>query len=97
MLREIVEANILKYGDWKQASDDINSEVDKLSDILQKFPSGSMGLTPDEVRNSKEYKSAKKNFDNAFKKLQDFNKNSSKEFKRQKSKEHRANRGNRGK
>ena len=93
MLKEIVENNILSYGDWKQASKDLNSQVDDYSDKLNSFPKGEMGLTPDEVRNSKEYKLAKQNYNNAFKRLRDFNKKSSKEFKRRESKERRANRG----
>ena len=94
MLREILyENNLLSYGEWKKASDNLNSQVDGFSDRLNTFPRGEMGLTPDDVQNSKEYKLAKQNYNNAFKKLQNFNKKSSKEFLRRESKERRANRG----
>lgn len=36
------------------------------SAVLNLFPKGSMGLTPDEVKATPEWKAAKREFDNAF-------------------------------
>lgn len=51
----------------------IDAEVDRLSAILKKFPKGPMGLTPDSVKATSEYRKAKGEFDRAFKAMQNFN------------------------
>lgn len=42
---------------------------------------GSMGLVPDYIKDSLEFKAAKRNFDNAFNDLRNFNQNYIKTFK----------------
>ena len=93
MLREIIENNLLSYDDWKTAKDDLNTVVDIIGAKLDSNPTGEMGLTPDKIRKSKKYKQLDQDFKDIFKKLQDFNKKSPKEFKRREAKERRANRG----
>jgi len=68
--------------------------TDKASDALQEFSKfkGDMGLLPDEVRQSDEYRSKKRIFDQEFKKLREVNSLLMKYFKpemRQRSKEKR--------
>ena len=65
------------YDKWKKEQDDIQKDVDKTSSILQKF--GTIDVS-DEVRNKPDFKKAKKEYDIAFKKLQDFNKKSDKKY-----------------
>ncbi|QDJ96225.1 hypothetical protein Xoosp13_38 [Xanthomonas phage Xoo-sp13] len=55
--------------------------VDTLSAELQKFPKGPMGLTPDHVKATPEFKFAKYVFDLAFKKLREFNGEFNRKFK----------------
>jgi len=52
--------------------EEVYSAKQKLKNI-EGVSKGSMGLTPDEVKNSEEYKTAKANLDFAFRRLQNFN------------------------
>ena len=94
MLIEILED--LDYETWNKQSLELNSFVDKMGDIVNKIaktdPDRQGGLVSDKVTGSAKYRKAKKDYDVAFRKLQNFNKNSSKAFQRRQSKEHRANR-----
>lgn len=58
---------------YKQAAALLDKEVSITSKALQKFPRGAMGLTPDDVKATPEWKAAKKAFDDAFNKLRKFN------------------------
>lgn len=49
------------------------SEVRRLSAALNAFPKGAMGLTPDEVKASPEFRLAKSQYEAAFQKLRRFN------------------------
>jgi len=53
----------------------IDNEVTRTSNNLNKFPKTQMGLFSDEVRGSIEFKKADEEYIRAFKKLQEFNKN----------------------
>lgn len=50
-----------------------DAEVTRIGNALDAFPKGAMGLTPDEVKFSPEYRQAKADFSAAFKKLQNIN------------------------
>lgn len=65
---------------FKQKLQDINSHASK---EINKFEKGDMGLTPDHVRKSPEYQKAKKEYDDSFKKLREFNSWFLKEFKKE--------------
>jgi hypothetical protein len=51
----------------------LDAEVARCGLVLNAFPKGAMGLTPDAVKFSHEYRAAKATFDNAFKRLRTFN------------------------
>lgn len=53
----------------------IDNEVTRTSDNLNKFPKTEMGLFSDETRASSDFQKANEEYKRAFKKLQDFNKN----------------------
>ncbi|HIE77450.1 MAG TPA: hypothetical protein EYP92_01280 [Candidatus Thioglobus sp.] len=71
-------------------SEVVNESVDVASLALAKFkPSIPLGLLSDEVKFSPEYMSVKRSYNVAFKILQDFNKNSPKEYQKRRSAEWR--------
>ena len=52
----------------------LRSEVERASAAMQVFPrTGPMGMTPDSVKSSPEFKAAKLAFDRAFAALRNFN------------------------
>lgn len=51
----------------------LNEEVDKWSKVLNSFERGKMGLTPEHVRVSDEYREATSSFNKAFAELRKFN------------------------
>lgn len=51
----------------------LDNEVARLGQVLNAFPKGAMGLTPDAVKFSPEFRAAKQAFDVAFAKLRNFN------------------------
>lgn len=53
------------------------------SQHLNTFPKGEMGLTPDDVKASAEWKCAKLSFDVSFQNLRNFNQYYTKQFKRE--------------
>ena len=63
--------------------DDVQITVDTLSESLQKFPKGEMGLTPDTVKNSPEFKEVKSNFNKQFSSLRKLNSFIMKNFKKE--------------
>jgi len=85
---DIVE--LVTYDQWDLESREINNAVNKASDELnkafKKMPSG--GLS-DEVRATPKFKKLKQAYNIAFKKLQDFNKKSSKAFQKKQKMEKR--------
>ncbi len=57
----------------KQREVDVDAAVDRASDALDVFPKGAMGLTPDAVKFSPEYRVAKAVYDAAFAEQRRFN------------------------
>ena len=92
MLKEIVES--IEYDEWIEISTAINKEVDDSEIALTKYDREASGLIPEKTRTSSAYKKDKSTFDQAFKKLQNFNKNSSKAFVKKQTQERRKNRYN---
>ena len=80
----------ISYEDWKKAYIYLNNEVDEKSLLLNKYPTNPSGLIEEKVRMSEEYQKVKKDFDKSFKKLQDFNKVSPKQYQKRYHKEKRA-------
>jgi viroplasmin and RNaseH domain-containing protein len=87
MIREILEG--LDYEAWKAKAQELDDKVSEIEKVLKKFPTGDHGLVPDDIRKSVNYKKVKSEFDRAFKELQDFNRKSSKAYKRRASRERR--------
>lgn len=70
------------FGDAKAQKARLEAEVSQLGATLNQFPKGGlMGMTPENIRTSPEYRSAKANYDRAFQKLRDFNQTYVKQFK----------------
>lgn len=70
--------------DFKAATarrDALESEAQKHSQTLQGFPKGNMGMTPEHVKNSPEFREARTNYDRAHSQLRDFNSGYVKQFK----------------
>jgi hypothetical protein len=66
-----------------EASKKLNEVVNLADGHLQTFPKGAFGLTPDDVKNTVEFKTAKFTFDIAFQNLRNFNQYYTKKFKRE--------------
>ncbi len=60
--------------DYMKMSDSLNDDLKIKSNVLKTFPKGPMGLTPDDVKSSPEYRKAKADYDKSFHALQYFNK-----------------------
>ena len=75
----------IAYEDWKKASIYLNNEVNEKSSILQPY-----NFRDENVRMSEEYQKVKKDYDKSFKKLQDFNKVSPKQYQKRYRDEKRA-------
>lgn len=58
----------------------LEQAVTETTAILQQFPKGPMGLTPDEVKSSPEWQAAQHNFARAFQVLREFNGSYTKTF-----------------
>jgi hypothetical protein len=76
----------VNYEEAKAHKQKLNEEVDKYSKILNSFEKGVMGLTPDHIRESAEYKEADSSFKIAFSNLRNFNEWYIKEFRKKKGK-----------
>lgn len=66
---------------YKQELDSINRTH---SEILQQFETNSMGLVPDNIRATPEWKKAKQDYDSSFAELRKFNAWFVKEFRKKK-------------
>jgi hypothetical protein len=71
------------FTDAKAIQDYLYAECNRLSLVLNAFPKGNLGLTSDVVKFSPEFRNAKTAFDVAFKKLQNFNKQFVRKFRRE--------------
>jgi hypothetical protein len=81
----------MNYNKWFSMYEVVNESADVASLALKEFkPAVLGGLLSDEVKFSPEFMSAKRSYNVAFKILQDFNKNSPKEYQRRRSDEWRA-------
>ena len=67
----------------KKQAELLNHAVDITTAVLKAFPTGAMGLTPDDVKASDTYKAAKKSFDTAFARLRAFNAVFVKQYKKE--------------
>lgn len=66
-------ANDKGYAAAKAARAQLDATVHRLGAVLQAFPKGPMGLTPDAVKATPEYMAAKTDYETAFNQLRDFN------------------------
>jgi hypothetical protein len=69
------------YTEAKAFKEKLDTHVTALSKTLGNFPRGAMGMTPDSVKASAEFKKVKAEFDGAFAKLRDFNEKFHKVYK----------------
>lgn len=76
------------YGQLKAEAARIEAECDKFGAVLQSFPKNAMGLTLDSVKETEQYKYARKGYYLAFMRLRNVNQHMTKHF----SKEIRADR-----
>lgn len=72
-----------RYLRAKAARDAIGADVARASAALNRFPVGPMGLTPDAVKASPEYRAAKMAFDSAFAGQRCFNASFVRTFRRE--------------
>lgn len=77
----------------KAHADRLWRDVKAAGAALSSFPKGKMGLTPDAVKQSPAWVSAKRAYDAAFARLQNYNTHFTKQFKRELAEDRRARRG----
>ena len=77
------------YEEAKLFASEARLKTDGASKALKVFPKGEMGLTPDSVRNTEEWKLAKKNFNIAFAKEREINIFIRRNFKQELSQENK--------
>lgn len=82
----------MTYDEAKATRDQIEAEVVRLARVLGAFPRTALGLTPDHIKASVEYRTAKAAFDAAFHRQRVFNFAFVKTFKREIAAERRARR-----
>ncbi len=70
----------------------LEAAVSVTSGVMNAFPKGDMGLTPDDVKASDTYRAAKKSFNNAFAALRAFNAGYVKRFKKELAQERKLKR-----
>lgn len=63
----------MTYDDAKKTRDAIQADLSRHSAVLRAFPTGPMGLTPDAVKATREWRDAKAACDIAFGRLREFN------------------------
>jgi hypothetical protein len=61
------------FEDAKAEAAALENELEAATKVIKTFPSGPMGLTPDAVRATAEYRAAKTRVDKAFARLREFN------------------------
>ena len=71
----------------------LEANAQTASDALNEFPSGTMGLTPDHIKQSPEFIAARAAYNAAANALKEFNKAFLKVYKKQYTKHLRAQRG----
>jgi hypothetical protein len=80
------------YEQGKIIAENLRKDVDKWDCELKKFPRDAMGLTPNDVKESREFKHAMGQFDYAFAKLRLFNAGFTRRYKREMLAEHKKKR-----
>lgn len=83
----------MTFDEFQKESARLRAAMYAASDALKAIPgvgSGAMGLTPDSVKCSPEFRKAKRDFDCALRALQAFNARHLKAFKRELAAAHRA-------
>ena len=84
------------YDKWFKKYNELKSDVDKYSKVLNsekyKKRKTSMGLIPQEVKDSEEWKEDTANYNNADRAFKFYRKNSPKDYIKKKDKEYKANR-----
>jgi hypothetical protein len=73
----------MTFAEAKAAKAILEQAVNDASDVMQKFPKGEMGLTPDAVKMTLEWQGAYQNYWRAHDQLADFNRNYVKQFKKE--------------
>jgi hypothetical protein len=73
----------MDYESFKATRDKLESEVAAVEAVLARFPSGTMGLTPDSVKTSEAFRDAKRAFNLAFSRLRAYNARYLGRFKRE--------------
>lgn len=73
----------MTYEEAKVIREQLYAELDRASDALKGYPKGPMGLTPDHIKFSPEYRAKKQAFDLIFSKLRAFNGHFVKLFKKE--------------
>lgn len=63
----------MNYQDAKRMQSALDDKASQCSQALQLFPKGNMGLTPDHVKQSPEWKLARANYARAHDQLRKFN------------------------
>lgn len=79
------------YAEAKAIKEEAWSQSEEFNKPLEAFPKGAMGLTPDDVKNSPEWQTAKRNFDIAFEEMRRVNAWFNKKFDKEYKAERRAN------
>lgn len=82
----------MTYAEAKLIAAALDAEVSRAGAAMDVFPRGPMGLTPDSVKATVEWKIAKHQFDAAFAKLRNFNGAFVKAFAKEMRDERRARR-----
>lgn len=75
----------MNYSEAKQIANELNAASSASANVLNGFPKGQMGLTPDAVRATPEWKAAKAIADRDFAKLRAFNGFYVKAFKKERN------------
>ncbi|MNC28828.1 hypothetical protein D3C76_165270 [compost metagenome] len=83
MSLEEISNSLKTFEQAKEKQDQLNAACDTASNTLNKYPVGPMGLTPDNIKATPEYRRDKACFEIAFKALQDYNKWFCKRWKRE--------------
>lgn len=76
---------LLNYESAKNHQLSLERIVDEKSKKLMEYPKGLMGLTPDEIKNTAQWKNDKKNFELAFSELRSFNAFFTKKYKKERA------------
>lgn len=72
----------MNFEEAKAHKEELDSINRKHSEVLQQFETNSIGLVPDNIRTTPEWKQAKQDFDHSFSELRKFNTWFVKEFRK---------------